>query len=83
MSIQERMKAKLEGLGIPYHHIDVYGSQIVVTSKGKATRDKWVNLLSQFACIRGVTEGRERNKENLNTVMNPTSYKVWRVFAKV
>lgn len=83
MSVQERMKSKLEGLGIPYHHIDVYGSQIVVAAKGKATRDKWVNLLSQFACIRGVTESYEYNKDNQNTVMNPTSYKVWRVFAKV
>lgn len=48
MTPQEKMKAKLELLGLPFKKIDVYGSQIMVTAYGESVANKWHSILCKF-----------------------------------
>jgi hypothetical protein len=83
MTVQEQMTLKLSECGIPAKEIKCYGSQIMITALSKSAAEKWVSLLSQFARIRGVTESTDYCKENRNTVLLPSTVKVWRVWATV
>ncbi len=83
MSIQEQMKAKLLDSGIPAKQINVYGSQIVITALSRNTIMRWTTLLSRFASIKAVKESVDYTKENQNTVLRPTTIKVWRVWATI
>lgn len=80
---QEKMKARLEALGIPYKEIRVYGGQIVVTCVSVNTATKWASLLGNFAKVRGTVQSIDYTKENKGTCLVPTTTKVWRVFATV
>lgn len=80
---QERMRAKLESLGVPFREINVYGSQIVVTVAGRETAERWAGILAQFAKVRRVLQSWDDAKVNRNTVLRPSKVKVWRVFATV
>lgn len=83
MTPQEKLKARLETLGLPYREINVYGSQITIEAVSRDTADKWASLVQRFAKLRGVIEDYVEAKENKNTVMNPTRVHVWRVYARV
>ncbi len=79
---QAAMKAKFEQCGLPYKQIEVYGAQIVVTAWSRKAAERWADLIAKFATVRGVIESIDYNAENTNTVMLPSSHKVWRVFAR-
>ena len=80
---QEKIKTKLESLGLPFKKIDVYGRQIVITTLGKKTIDKWVDVLGKFAKVRGTTHSFDYNKENKNTCLILSRHEVYRVFARI
>lgn len=50
---QDKIKAKLETLGIPFRSIEVYGSQIMVTCASRDAAIKWATVLGKFARVRG------------------------------
>ncbi len=80
---QERMKQKLESVGLPHSEIKVYGSQIMITALGRTTIERWVSILAKFAKVNGVIEARDYNVENTNTCLLPSTHKVWRVWATI
>lgn len=81
MTLQERMKTKLQGVGLPYKNIDVYGQQIVVTSGCERTAGDWASLLKHFAKVKGVRQTVDDAKVNMNTVLKPSKVVVWRTYA--
>ncbi len=81
MTIQEKMHASLVKAGIPYKEIHCYGSQIVITSWSRDAADRWANLLTRFSTVRGIIPSVDYAKENKNTVLRPSTIKVWRTFA--
>jgi len=82
-TLQQRMKSTLEGAGIPYKRIEVYGVQIVVTSACRDTAAKWATLLAKFAKVRGTIETLDDAVRNRNTVLRPSKVRVWRTFAVI
>lgn len=83
MTPQEKMQATLARAGIPSKRIHCYGSQIMVTVWGEPAARKWAALLARFARVRGIAEALDYNEENRNTVLRPTTHKVWRVWATI
>ena len=83
MTPQDRMKAKLSEMSIPFKTIEVYGSQIVITTYSESSARKWVQLIGRFAAIRGVLSTTEDAKENRGTCLIPSQVDVWRVYARV
>ena len=77
MNQQEQMKANLEAIGLPYREVKVFGSQIIVKSHCEETAKKWANVLSKFAKVRSVVEHVEYAKVNKNSVLLPSTVKVW------
>lgn len=82
-ALNARMKAKLEQAGIPFKDIEVYGSQIVVTSFCRDSAGKWATLLAKFAKVRGVIETLDDAVRNRGTVLRPSKVRVWRTFAVI
>ena len=83
MTAQEQMKAQLAKSGIPHKEIQVFGSQIIVTSWSREAANKWAGLLAKFATVRGVVESVDYNQANRNTTLRPTTHRVWRTGARV
>jgi hypothetical protein len=84
MTVQAQIKALLSKSGIPAKEIEVYGSQIVITSAGEASARKWAALIAKFAKIRGVIEAYDEVKQpTTGTCLHPQMVKVWRVFAAI
>lgn len=81
MTIQAQIKATLAKAGIPSREIEVYGSQIVITSACRDTAQKWGELLGKFAKVRGIVETIDEAKVQKGTCLNRTYVKVWRTFA--
>ena len=80
---QQKMKAGLESLGIPYKEINVYGRQIMVTAWSRSAAQRWVGALSRFGGKLRCGEGVDYAKENKNTVLRPSTIKVWRVWVNL
>lgn len=81
MTIQEKMKTKLEESGIPAKEIRVFGSQVMITCKGKRSAERFNTLLSTFC-------RKVRLNESLDEVRNmpnakPSYLKVWRVWGTI
>lgn len=83
MTIQKQMKAQLENAGLPFREVKCYGSQIVVTSLSRDAANKWALLLAKLATVRGITESVDYAQRNTNTVLHPSTVRVWRTFARV
>jgi hypothetical protein len=83
MTVQEQMQARLAQAGIPYKEIHCYGSQIMVTAWGRPAAEKWASFLARFAKVKAMKESLDYNEENKNTVLRPTTHKVWRVWATI
>ena len=83
MTKQQKLAAILGRAGIPARNIECYGLQIVVTCASLQAADKWANLLSTFAKVRGVVNSYDYAAKNTNTVMRPSMVPVVRVFAKI
>lgn len=83
MTIQAQIKATLAKAGIPSREIEVYGSQIVITSACRDTAVKWGALLGKFAKVRGIVETIDEAKVQKGTCLNRTYVKVWRTFAAI
>lgn len=79
---QQRMRALLARTGIPYKEIDVYGSQIVITSWSLDAANRWASLIQKFATLRGITHSCEKNKTQKGTRLCET-HEVWRTFGVV
>jgi len=74
---QERMKAKLESLGLPYKEIECYGSQVMITALSESAANKWHSILCKFTTSKRPIRSIDRNKVNENTCLNPSSHEVW------
>jgi len=83
MTTQEKIKAKLEQVGLPYKKIDCYGRQIVVTSLGRDTASKWASVLGKFSKVKGVVRDYDYAKENKRSVLNPSIVPVWRIYSTI
>ena len=92
MTIQEQLKAELEKAGLPYKEIQVYGSQIVITSWSRDAAVRWSSLLSRFAKIRGTVKSVDytedttyQRKLHPGYVVQDSFFKheVWRTFATI
>jgi hypothetical protein len=82
--LAKKMQAKLEGLGLPYKEIKVFGSQIHITSHCRDTAERWASLLSKFAKVYcPAKESLQEAKENKGTVLRPTMVKVWLTGARI
>ena len=80
---QDRMRQKLASVGLRAREIKVYGSQIMITAMGRITIQRWASLLAKFAKVNAIIEAHDYNVENTNTVLLPSTHKVWRVWATV
>ena len=78
------MQATLEGAGLPYKRVHVYGSQIVVTAWSRDAAIRWAGLLSKFATVkRTALESRDYNEKNEGTNLRPTTHVVWLTYARI
>lgn len=83
-TIQQALKAKLETVGLPYKAIEVYGSQIVVTTVALDSANRWSQLLSKFCKIRGITKSLDEKRDAVPGTPPHQKYtRVHRVFATV
>lgn len=82
-SPQSRMQGTLEGVGLPYREIKVYGTRITVECVSEATASKWASLLATFATVQGVIPSTVQAAVQHGTSLCPTMILVWRVYAKV
>lgn len=84
MTPQQAMKARLEELKIPYKSLDVYGSQIMVTCWSENAAKRWHSVLHKLSpeSLR-MGPGTDYAKENKGTNLNPTTIKVYRVWASL
>jgi hypothetical protein len=76
---QQRMKTKLETLGIPFKQIDVFGSQIIVTAWSETAARKWYSVLCKFTTSKRPVKSIDYNKENRGTCLTATVHEVWRI----
>ena len=83
MNVQEQMKELLTQSGIPAKEIKVYGSQIMITAFGADSADKWASLLAKLCRKVRSCQSTDYAVENKNTVMMPSTVKVWRVWGTV
>ena len=74
---QQRMKAKLEGLGLPYKEIKVYGSQVMITVWSETAAKKWHSVICRFTNSKRPVKSIDYNKENRGTCLLPTRHEVW------
>jgi hypothetical protein len=74
---QERMKAQLQSLGLPYKEIKVYGSQVMITAWSETAAKKWHGVISGFTNSRRPVRSIDYNKENRGTCLMPTVHEVW------
>ena len=82
MTTTENLERLLKSIGRKPKTVRVYGSQVVVTCRSHSEADKIATLLSAAFTIRGVIESVDYAKENKGTCLVPTTFKVWRVFAR-
>lgn len=81
---QTRMRSTLLQAGIPSKEVKVYGSQVMVTAWSEDAAERWAELLRAFcAKVRRPHATVDYNKENRNTVLRPTTHRVWRVWGTV
>ena len=80
---QEKLAETLAKSGIPYKQIKCYGSQITVTAWSREAADKWAGLLANFAKVRGIVESRDYDKANQNTMLRPSTHRVFLIGARV
>lgn len=80
---QQRMKALLAKVGVPFKEIECYGSQIVITAWSRDAAEKWAGVLARFATYRGTVQSVDYNKINRGTVLRRTAHDVWRVYARL
>ncbi len=88
MTTQQKIKATLETVGLPFREIRCYGSQIVVTSQSDETARKWAVLLGKFAKVRGITKSLDERKVAIDqphdmSTMENKYVQVYRTFAVV
>ena len=81
MTPQQAIQAKLGTVGIPAKEIRVYGSQIMITAWSEGAARKWARLLAQFATVKAMKESVEYTKVNAGGCLNPSTYRVWLVWA--
>lgn len=78
--LTKTLEKKLQAVGIPAKEVKCYGSQIMITCKGKESAERFASLLGAFCSkVRGPIESLDYNKENTNTTLLPSMHKVWRV----
>jgi len=77
MTPQEKMKTKLESLGLPYKEIKVYGSQVMITAWSENAADKWHSILRKFTTSKRPVKSIDYNKVNTGTCLVPTVHEVW------
>lgn len=83
-TIQHQMKATLEKAGLPFKRIEVYGSQIVVTTVARDSANRWAQLLAQFSKVRGITESLDEKHDATHGTPPSLKYtRVHRVFAAI
>lgn len=82
-TIQQRMKAKLEQVGLPYKEVKVFGGQIIITSHCRDTAERWSSVLAKFARVQNVLEAIDDAKVNKNTTLRPSKVTVWRTYARI
>ncbi len=83
MTPQEKMKAKLEGLGLPFREVKCYGSQITVEAWCLESAKRWAAVLGKFSTVRGVVESTPYTKATEDLPNRREVVKVWRVYAAV
>ena len=83
MTAQEQMTDRLAKAGIPFKEIKCYGSQITVKAWSREAADKWAALLANFAKVRGIVESRDYDKANHNTMLRPSTHRVFLIGARV
>jgi len=84
MTTQERMKDRLQRLGIGYREVQVYGSQIVITCISHDTAERWAMTLARFAKVRGIVKSIDYHQSpTRGTVLSPQVIPVFRVFATI
>lgn len=81
MTIQEKIKAKLDDLELPKKVVQVYGSQIVITCFCEQSASKWASVLSKFCRIRSIIETNEDAIADDGESIFKKQIKVWRIFA--
>lgn len=83
-TVQQRIKSVLERSGLPYRKIDVYGSQIVVTTTCEASAKKWGSLIRKFAKLRGIVKSVDDvpTSKRRFKVLHPV-ITVWRTFGVI
>jgi len=79
--LRDKMKSKLEQVGLPYKSIDVLGDRIIITCLGQDTLDKWISVIHpSIARFKGKVESIDYAKKNQNTMLLPSTIKVWRAW---
>jgi hypothetical protein len=79
--LRDKLQAKLKQVGLPYKSIDILGDRIIITCLSENTIDKWVDAIHPaIAKYKGVIETIDYAKKNQNTVLLPSTIKVWRAW---
>lgn len=81
-NFSERLEGILRAGGLRPKSVSAYGRQVVVVCWSEETARRVADLLGRSSFrVRGVLKSREYDKTNRNTVMNPSTHVVYKVFA--
>lgn len=84
MTAQEKIKTLLEGCGLPFREVKVYGSQVTVECWCRDAATKWAVVVGKFARVKGVMESTVYTKESEGRGgMIRDTFKVWRVYGTI
>lgn len=85
MNATKAIESLLRIAGIPVKEVSAYGRQIVVTSQCRNTADRVWFLFGKTKAyrLRGIVECIDYAKENKNTVLSPSTVKVFRTYMVV
>jgi hypothetical protein len=78
----QRTESMVASLPIPSRSIKVFGSincNIHITCESRKTAEKWVLTLGKFCRTVNCVESIDQAVENKNTMLRPTSIKVFRI----
>lgn len=74
-----KFRELLSQIELPSTNLHVCGNIIVVTCRGRATAEKWQQVLLKFMRKVSIDESLQHNKKNEGTCLRPTAHAVYKV----
>lgn len=81
LTISHKIEEGLKKIDLPYKEINVIGTTICITTLGRDTADKWINIIHpRLAKFVKISEQYQHTKINKGTCLLPSVVKVYKTF---